>query len=317
MDKDYYRKLIMDQLTDATYYQELPKNIDRKTTLKIDNLIKDCESKLTDNESKYLTQFEVKSSLIYGLPKIHKSKEIQNAIQDQKSTYIELLKPGDLKLRPIIAGPQCATHRLSNLLDILLKPLCQKVPSFIRDDMDFLNYIPTEVDETTKLVSFDVTSLYTNIPIELGVEAISFWIKKYPELIDSRFEETFIIDGLKIVLENNSFLFDNSSFLQVKGVAMGTKVAPTYATLVMGYLEDKLYQNIRIEFGDEFSDYIQQNWKRYLDDCFIFWNRSAEDLDKFYKILNFIHSSINFTMEMSQTDLAFLDILIKKNVAEM
>ena len=46
------------------------------------------------------------------------------------------------------------------------------VPSFIRDDLDFLNYIPTRVSKETILMSFDVTSLYTNIPHNLGIEAI-------------------------------------------------------------------------------------------------------------------------------------------------
>ena len=37
------------------------------------------------------------------------------------------------------------------------------------------------------------------------------------------------MERLKLVLENNHFFFDNNYFLQIKGTAMGTKVAPTYA----------------------------------------------------------------------------------------
>jgi hypothetical protein len=32
-------------------------------------------------------------------------------------------------------------------------------------------------------------------------------------------------------------MFDNKHFLQIKGNAMETKVAPTYVTLVLGFLE--------------------------------------------------------------------------------
>jgi hypothetical protein len=43
--------------------------------------------------------------------------------------------------------------------------------------MDFLHHIPDIVKEDTTLVSFDVTSLHTNIPHTLGLlEAILFWV---------------------------------------------------------------------------------------------------------------------------------------------
>ena len=40
--------------------------------------------------------------------------------------------------------------------------------------MDFLNYLPDEVEEYTLLVSFDVVSLYTSIPHDLGLTAIEY-----------------------------------------------------------------------------------------------------------------------------------------------
>ena len=90
----------------------------------------------------------------------------------------------------------------------------------------------------TILVSFDVTSLYTNIPHDLGIDAVKFWIEKHPIALPICFYRDFIISGLKLVLEINHFAFDNENFLQIKGTAMGTKVAQTYATLVMGFLEN-------------------------------------------------------------------------------
>lgn len=132
---------------------------------------------------------------LYGLPKIHKSKELKDGMEKINSSYIKLPQPGDLKLRPIVAGPSCPTQRLSNLIDIILKPLCNTIPSFIRDDMDFLNHLPKTVENNTTLVSFDVTSLYTNIPHNLGLEAISFWMDKQGHQIDQRFPKEFILEG--------------------------------------------------------------------------------------------------------------------------
>ena len=46
--------------------------------------------------------------------------------------------------------------------------------------------------------------------------------------------------------------------------------APTYATLSMGFHEIELYAIIRNKFTLPVSNYFEQNWKRFLDDCFAF-----------------------------------------------
>ena len=100
--------------------------------------------------------------------------------------YLELLDPEDLTFRPIVAGPACEMHRLSNLIDILLNPFIEKIKKL---DIDFLKYIPENVPQNTLLVSFDVVSLYTNISHELGLKAMNNWLTKYPNLIHKRFSK--------------------------------------------------------------------------------------------------------------------------------
>ena len=46
---------------------------------------------------------------------------------------------------------------------------------------------------------------------------------------------------IHFILQNNNMKFDNEFYNQIKGTAMGTIFAPTYATLSMGYFEIKLY----------------------------------------------------------------------------
>ena len=58
---------------------------------------------------------------------------------------------------------------------------------------------------------------------------------------------------------------------------MGTKFAPIYATLTIGYLEVKLYEKVTEVSGDEFGNYFVTTWKRFLDDCFILWTETVSD----------------------------------------
>ena len=156
MDRDYYQHKIEELLSDKEIYTELTNgNEDEKIMRKLKKLTKEHENELTKPETDYIQNFTHKTSNFYGLPKIHKSKEIKDAVQAQNSDYIKLPAPKDLKMRPIVAGPSSTTHRLSNLVDKILKPLCQKVPSYIRDDLDFLTQLPRDIQENALLVSFD------------------------------------------------------------------------------------------------------------------------------------------------------------------
>ena len=181
---------------------------------------------LTRKEFDYLTEFETKPSNFYGLPKIHKSKEINEACSISKENYVEIDAPENLSFRPIVAGPICETHRLSNFINILLQPFSKRVKSYIKDTTDFLTKLPESTDPNATLVTFDVESLYTNIPHTLGLDAIKYWLEKHPEDIPSRINKNLILEGIKLILENNYFCFNNEFYLQVKGTAMGTKVAP-------------------------------------------------------------------------------------------
>ena len=82
---------------------------------------------ITEKEKDYLVNFTPKTNNFYDLPKVHKSKIISEQIKIQNKEYIAVLQPEDLKLRPIVAGPNCPTKRLSTLLDIIIKPMIKHV----------------------------------------------------------------------------------------------------------------------------------------------------------------------------------------------
>ena len=185
------------------------------------------------------------------------------------------------------------THRLSNILDILLQPYTKYVKSYIKGTKYSPQKLPENIDENSILVTFDVENVFSNFPHNLGLEAIEFWINEYPDGLPNRISKEFIINSIKLILENNSLCFnDIYNFLRTKGTAMGTKFAPVYATLVFAHLEEKIYEKSEADFNQTFSLYLETNLKRFFDDCFLKFKQQEKDLDKFHLLLNSLHPKI-------------------------
>lgn len=86
--------------------------------------------------------------------------------------------PNNLTFRSIVARPANKIHRLSNFLDILLKPLTKYVKSYIKDYTDSLNKLPKEIPNDSLLVFLDEENLYTIITHYFGLDAIKYWLEK-------------------------------------------------------------------------------------------------------------------------------------------
>ena len=313
MEKQYYKKIMLTHLADKDTYVKQDNYQIAQVASKIKNLSSRYKNALTKKEIDYLTNFDSKDSLIYGLPKIHKSKSTSDAITHQNSEVISIFNPPDLTIRPIIAGPSNPTSHLSHLIHLLLEPLLPLIPSFIKDTFDFLKHLPRKINPSDILITMDIVSLYTNIPHQLGLEAIEFWLKKHPSILPDRIPRDFVLEATHIILNNNYFQFDETIYLQIKGTAMGTKMAPVYANLTIGYLESKLYNSLPQTIPSGEAEYITHNWKRYLDDCFIIWKGDNLTLDLFEVMLQNLHPNIKFTIEKSGYSIPFLDVLIIKN----
>ena len=71
MNTSYYEEKIKSILTNSNAYKKLTTNKDRSIMSDICKLTSIYETILTKKEKGYVSSFEYKSSLYYGLPKIH------------------------------------------------------------------------------------------------------------------------------------------------------------------------------------------------------------------------------------------------------
>ena len=75
--------------------------------------------------------------------------------------------------RPIASGSAGPTERVSQLVDHVIGNLVPKSQSYIRDSTHLINILnEISLQPDMLLCTLDITSLYTNIPHNEGIEAI-------------------------------------------------------------------------------------------------------------------------------------------------
>ena len=109
----------------------------------------------------------------------------------------------------------------------------------------------------------------------------------------------FLLSLINFVLTSNNFVFNDKHYIQIQGTAMGTKMAPSYACLFMGILEQK----ILAQATDK-----PELWIRFIDDILVIWLHGQEKWDEFLEHLNSFHQSIKFVSSDSDKSVPFLDI---------
>ena len=291
MDADHYKQMVESVFDDPEYFEDCSTSEMREIIGKIGSLCRKYDQVLTKDEASFLTNFDFRESNFYGLPKIHKSQTIKDAVKSQASEVVTVPRPQDLKVRPIIGGPSSPTSNLSRMIDHLLKPSMKKIPSFVRDSTDLLNQArlwESNPDETYTLLTMDIQNMYMNISEVLGTKAIRFFINKNPDLLPSRFSADFVVEAVLLVLRNNISFFDGRYKRQTHGCAMGSHKSPPYSSLAVGYIESVTYDLLRSTKGDDYANYVSQMLRRFLDDIFLKWRNSLGDPMELFHLLNSI-----------------------------
>src|SRR3984885_9104393 len=278
--KDLYLQEGMRQLLNPLHY--VPMNGDptvqyQSTVVStIENL---CDTGELPEEAKRLVVETSRCSRFYLLPKIHKQGN-----------------PG----RPIVSACSCPTMHISAYVDSILQPIVRRTPAFLKDTTDFLLAIKdiTLSPDSCFMATGDVASLYTVIPHQDGLRALRYFLDKRSDQTPST--ET-VLRLAELVLTLNAFEFDGQHYQQVSGVAMGTKMGPSYADLFMAWLEVDLF------LGTPLSPHI---YRRFRDDIFILTRHTQDQIMPFLESMNSMHPNIKIEFQIGN-ELSFLDTLVK------
>ena len=85
------------------------------------------------------------------------------------------------------------------------------------------------------MVSYDVTSLFTNIPLEETIHLTTDFL--FEDKLDLKISRKDLQKLFQFATNQTNFLFNGNMYDQIDGVAMGSPLAPILANIFIGYHE--------------------------------------------------------------------------------
>lgn len=269
-------------LNDIATYQSIQEDINPTVSQAIDKYLKEAIDKgLLDKDTYQAIKppSNPRTPIIYFLKKLHKNP---------------------VSVRPIVSSVESPTSNLSHFMDILLKPIVKTIPHILTNSTQLLQELDTlTIPDNSILASLDVSSLYTNIPIDEAIDIVLNYLKDIKSPHQPPIE--LLREILNFILKCNCFSFCNLFYLQIRGVAMGTKMAPNFANIFMTNFEE---QHILKRPDKPFF------YRRYLDDIFIIWTNTILKLQQLVTDINNCHPTIKLTSEISSESINYLDLTI-------
>ena len=224
---------------------------------------------------------------LYGLPKIHKEKI-------------------NVPLRPVLSAIGTFNYNLGKVLKQMLSNIVQN-EVVVKDSfavVEELKSLHKSASEYT-MVSFDVASLYTNIPLDETIEIIlkHLYDKETPTTTIKRKDMKKL---LEFATKKSHFHFNGKVYGQIDGVSMGSTFAPLLAEIFLQEFEKK-----HLPAFKEMSIIYR---KRYVDDTFVLLDPEGSTKGICAK-LSQCHPSLKLTRvkeDPTEHSISFLDVLITR-----
>ncbi|VDP50641.1 unnamed protein product [Schistosoma margrebowiei] len=242
MNKADYNNKMNVILNDPTKFQKLNnvKDLNIKAEKLLTNSLKKLKNKgiLTHELHDSLKPTGSNTPRLYGLPKVHKT---------------------GLPLRPVLDMYNTPYHKTAKWLVRILNTLHKLVANrSVKDVFDFISNVEHTNLNGKRMISLDVASLFTNVPL---TETIDFVCQQLQEKqINIGIPDVSLKELLLKCTMNVHFVFNNTYYRQIDGIAMGSPLSPIHAHFFLAKLENGPIKEVinKLDF-----------YCRYIDDTFI------------------------------------------------
>ena len=197
---------------------------------------------------------------LYGLAKVHKE---------------------NIPVRPILSMPGSPYYKLAEKITEWLAVIPEpKINCSSKQTVDNLRNISLDQDEV--LMSFDVTSIYTNVPVK---EAI---FEAAEKLYSGKFamppvdKETFIILA-ELATTNVVMVTHDGPYRQIDGLVLGSQPAPPLSNIWLSKFEPNIRDDAKL-------------FERYMDN--ILRTIKQQFIQIKLKEINALHSNLNLLLKL-------------------
>ena len=209
----------------------------------------------------------------------------------------------DVPLRPIVAMVGSPYDKVGNEMSKWLGKLdASKINCRSKLIVDTLTKNGYRIPTGYQIVSLDIESLYTNVPITEAIELATDLI--YEQDDTPPFDKETCRELLELCCSNTIVNVNGKIYTQTDGLSMGSKIAPMLANIWLANLDEVIKDNAELYY-------------RYMDDiCTLVQIGQEENL---LNRVNSIHPNLKFTLEKLHADeqdgdkfgyISFLDIKI-------
>lgn len=285
MSKQQYRNLALDILNDTNSYSPLSRDPTSTIQQKANKIVTQLKkgNYIDAALARKSTIYNAVPPRFYGLPKIHKTP---------------------VKLRPIISSIDSPTSKISQLVaSILTKAYNSENEYYIKDSFRFAELTNNKkLPDNYILVSLDVVSLFSNIPLDLVVKSVSNKWGAIEQHCDIPIEK--FLELVTFIFKNTYFSYENRFYKQTLGAPMGGQASSIIATYVMDDLLDNCIPKLTFSIP---------LIKKYVDD--LICSIPNDSQNEILEVFNAYNEHIQFTIENEDdhNSVPFLDTRVHRD----